>query len=160
MLKSLDNLPGVSFQSDGSSYFSVRGGSRDQNLILLDDAPIYNPSHLLGLFYSYYPGGHKNVELYRADFPVQYGGRLSSVIDIRAKDGNMNKFSGNASISPVSTRFSIEGPFRKEAVPILFFSYFNFRLTCQGCKSIGGSFILPILLPSSISGWGNATGFT
>ncbi len=128
MLKSLDNLPGVSFQSDGSSYFSVRGGSRDQNLILLDEAPIYNPSHLLGLFTPIIPEAIKNVELYRADFPVQYGGRLSSVVDIRAKDGNMNKFSGSASISPVSTRFNIEGPFRKEAS-----SYFvSFRISTFG----------------------------
>ena len=115
MIKSLDNLPGISFQSDGSSFFSVRGGGRDQNLILLDDAPIYNPSHLLGLFTPIIPEAIRHAEIYRADFPVQFGGRLSSVIDIRANDGNMRKFSGRASIGPVSTRFSIEGPIRKEA---------------------------------------------
>jgi|WetSurSiteA1Bulk_404760.scaffolds.fasta_scaffold00024_4 hypothetical protein len=128
MLKSLDNLPGVSFQSDGSSYFSVRGGNRDQNLILLDEAPIYNPSHLLGLFTPIIPEAIKHTEIYRADFPVQYGGRLSSVIDIRARDGNMMKFSGCASISPVSTRFSVEGPFKKEMS-----SYFMaFRISTFG----------------------------
>ncbi len=128
MLKSLDNLPGISFQSDGSSYFSVRGGNRDQNLILLDEAPIYNPSHLLGLFTPIIPEAIKHTEIYRADYPVQYGGRLSSVIDIHARDGNMRKFSGSASISPVSTRFSVEGPFRKESS-----SYFvAFRVSTFG----------------------------
>jgi hypothetical protein len=115
LLKSLDNLPGISFQSDGSSYFSVRGGNHDQNLILLDDAPIYNPSHLLGLFTPVIPEAIKHTEIYRADFPVQYGGRLSSVIDIRAHDGNMSHFSGSASVSPVSSRFSVEGPLKKDA---------------------------------------------
>jgi len=128
LLKSLDNLPGISFQSDGSSYFSVRGGNHDQNLILLDDAPIYNPSHLLGLFTPIIPEAVKHTEIYRADFPVQYGGRLSSVIDIRARDGNMSHFSGNASISPVSSRFSVEGPLKKDAS-----SYFvSFRASTFG----------------------------
>jgi hypothetical protein len=128
MLKSLDNLPGISFQSEGSSYFSVRGGNRDQNLILLDEAPIYNPTHLLGLFTPIIPEAIKNVELYRADFPVEYGGRLSSVIDIRARDGNMRRFSGNMNLSPVSTRFSLEGPFVKDAS-----SYFvSFRISTFG----------------------------
>ena len=128
MLKSLDHLPGISFQSDGSSYFSVRGGGRDQNLILLDEAPIFNPSHLLGLFTPIIPEAIKHTEIYRADFPVQYGGRLSSVIDIRARDGNMKKFSGSASISPVSTRFSVEGPFKRNSS-----SYFvSFRVSTFG----------------------------
>ncbi len=128
MLKSLDNLPGISYQSDGSSYFSVRGGGHDQNLILLDEAPLYNPSHMLGLFTPIIPEAIKHVEIYRADFPVQYGGRLSSVIDIRAKDGNMRKFSGSASLGPVSTRFSVEGPFKKDAS-----SYFvSFRVSTFG----------------------------
>jgi hypothetical protein len=115
MLKALDHLPGISFQSDGSSYFSVRGGAHDQNLILLDDAPIFNPSHLLGLFTPIIPEAVKHTEVYKADFPVQFGGRLSSVVDIRTKDGNLQRFSGNASIGPVSTRFSLEGPFRKNS---------------------------------------------
>ena len=128
MLKSLDNLPGICFQSDGSSFFSVRGGSHDQNLILLDEAPIYNPSHLLGLFTPIIPEAIKNTEVYRADFPIQYGGRLSSVIDIRARDGNMERFSGNANLSPVSTRFCVEGPFKRNVS-----SYFlSFRISTFG----------------------------
>ncbi|MBI9067659.1 MAG: TonB-dependent receptor [Salinivirgaceae bacterium] len=115
MLKSLDNLPGISFQSDGSSYFYVRGGNRDQNLILLDEAPIYNPSHMLGLFTPIIPDAIKNTTIYKADFPIQYGGRLSSLIDIRTRDGNMEKFSGSSSIGLVSARISVEGPIKKEA---------------------------------------------
>lgn len=128
MLKSLDNLPGISFQGEGSSFFSVRGGQTDQNLILLDEAPIFNPSHLLGLFTPVIPEAIKHTEVYKADFPVQFGGRLSSVIDIRARDGNMQRFSGNASLSPVSTRFSLEGPLKKDAS-----SYFlSFRVSTFG----------------------------
>jgi len=115
MLKSLDLLPGISFQSDGSSYFYVRGGNRDQNLILLDEAPLYNPSHLLGLFTPIIPEAVKHTEIYKADFPVQYGGRLSSIMDIRTRDGNMQRFSGSASTGFVSTRISLEGPFKKDA---------------------------------------------
>lgn len=113
-LKSLDQFPGIGFQGDGSSFFHVRGGHRDQNLILLDDAPIFNPSHLLGLFTPVIPEAVKHAEIYRADFPVQFGGRLSSVIDIRARDGNMQKLAGSASVSPISARFSLEGPFKKD----------------------------------------------
>ncbi len=115
MLKSLDNLPGISFHNDGSSYFYVRGGYKDQNLILLDEATIYNPSHLLGLFTPIIPEAVKYTNIYKADFPIQYGGRLSSVLDIRTKDGNMEKISGNGNLGLISTRLSIEGPFKKNA---------------------------------------------
>lgn len=115
MLKSLDNLPGISFHNEGSSYFYVRGGNRDQNLIILDEATIYNPSHLFGLFTPIIPDAVKNTEIYKADFPAQYGGRLSSVIDIRTRDGNMQRLSGSASIGLVSTRYRLEGPFKKNA---------------------------------------------
>ncbi|MBN2275497.1 MAG: TonB-dependent receptor [Bacteroidales bacterium] len=115
MLKSLDLQPGISFQSDGSSYFYVRGGNRDQNLILLDEAPIYNPSHLLGLFTPIIPEAVKHTEIYKADFPIQYGGRLSSIMDIRTCDGNMQRFSANVNVGLVSTRISLEGPLKKDA---------------------------------------------
>ncbi len=115
MLRSLGNLPGVSFQNEGSSYFNVRGGARDQNLILLDEATIYNPSHFLGLFTPIIPEAVKHTEVYKADFPIQYGGRLSSVIDIRTRDGDMQKFSGSGSIGLVATRMSFEGPLKKNS---------------------------------------------
>lgn len=115
MLKSLDKLPGISFHGDGSSYFYVRGGNRDQNLILLDEAPIYNPSHLLGLFTPIIPEAIKSTKVYKADFPIQYGGRLSSVIDIRTRDGNMERFTGSGSIGLLANRLTIEGPIKKDA---------------------------------------------
>ena len=115
MLKTLANLPGISFHNEGSSYFYVRGGNSDQNLIILDEATIYHPSHLLGLFTPIIPDAVKHTEVYKADFPIQYGGRLSSVIDIRTRDGNMQKFSGSANIGLVSNRYSIEGPLKKKS---------------------------------------------
>ncbi len=113
MLKMLDHLPGINFQNDGSSYFNVRGGGRDQNLILIDEAPVFNPSHLLGFYTPIIPEAVKNVEVYKASYPVEFGGRISSVIDIRTRDGNMQRFSGSAGIGLVSSRLSVEGPFRK-----------------------------------------------
>jgi len=115
VLKTLEFQPGISFYGDGSSYFHVRGGYYDQNLILLDDATVYNPSHLLGIFTPIIPDAVKSVDVYKGDFPVQYGGRLSSVVDIRTNDGNKNAFSGSASIGLISTRASFEGPLKKEA---------------------------------------------
>lgn len=115
LLRSLDNLPGISFHGDGSSYFYVRGGNRDQNMILLDEAPIYNPSHMLGLFTPISPDVVKTTRVYKADFPVEYGGRLSSLIDIRTRDGNMEKFSGMASLGLLSGMLNIEGPFKRES---------------------------------------------
>lgn len=128
MLKSLETIPGISFQSDASSFFYVRGGNRDQNLILLDDAPIFNPTHLLGLFTPIIPEAIKHTEVYRGDFPIHFGGRISSVIDIRAKDGNTSRISGSARLSPVSNRFSIEGPLKKDASSF----FLSFRLSTFG----------------------------
>lgn len=114
VLRTLGQLPGVSFQNEGSSYFYVRGGNRDQNLILLDEAIIFNPSHLLGLFSTIIPDAIKHTEVFKGDFPVQYGGKLSSVVDVRTRDGNMEKFSGSASTGLVASRISLEGPIKKE----------------------------------------------
>jgi hypothetical protein len=115
MLKSFNNLPGISFQGDGSSYFYVRGGNRDQNLILLDEAPIYNPSHMFGLFTPIIPDAVKTTNIYKAGFPIQFGGRLSSIVDIRTRDGNMEQFGGSASLGLVAARLTLEGPFKKQA---------------------------------------------
>jgi hypothetical protein len=115
VIKTLEFQPGICFYGDGSSYFHVRGGNYDQNLILLDEATIFNPSHLLGIFSPIIPDAIKSVDIYKADFPINYGGRLSSVIDIRAKDGNKNKFSASGNLGLISARGTIEGPFKKEA---------------------------------------------
>ncbi|MBN1598095.1 MAG: TonB-dependent receptor [Bacteroidales bacterium] len=115
VIKTLEYQSGISFYGDGSSYFHVRGGNYDQNLIILDEATIFNPSHLLGIFSPIIPDAVKSVDIYKADFPVQYGGRLSSVVDIRTKDGNKNKFSASGSLGLISARGTVEGPLKKDA---------------------------------------------
>jgi len=115
VIKSLAFQPGIVFYGDGSSYFHVRGGNYDQNLIILDEAIIFNPSHLFGIFSPIIPDAIKSVDIYKADFPVNYGGRLSSVIDISTKDGNKNKFSATGSLGLISARGTIEGPIKKDA---------------------------------------------
>jgi hypothetical protein len=115
VIKSLAFQPGIIFYGDGSSYFHVRGGNYDQNLIILDEATIFNPSHLLGIFSPIIPDAIKSVDIYKADFPINYGGRLSSVVDISTKDGNKNKVSASGALGLISARGTIEGPFKKDA---------------------------------------------
>src|SRR5690606_14123381 len=92
----------------------VRGGSPDQNLILLDDVPVYNASHLFGFFSVFNTDAIKDVQLIKGGFPARYGGRLSSVIDITMKEGNSKKFAGVASIGLVASRLTLEGPLFSE----------------------------------------------
>ncbi|MEN8249336.1 MAG: TonB-dependent receptor [Bacteroidota bacterium] len=119
VIKALETIPGINFQSEGSTFFFVRGGNKDQNMVLIDDAPIYNPTHALGLFSSIVPGAVNSVDVYKSDFPISKGGRLSSVIDIKTKEGNKNQFSGWGNIGLVSTQLGIEGPIKKEASSFL-----------------------------------------
>lgn len=114
VIKSLQVIPGIKLFADGSTMFHVRGGDRDQNLILLDEAPIYNPSHVLGLFSTIIPDAAKDIKIYKGDFPVQHGGRLSSLIDIKTKDGNMKKFGFSGSLGLMATRFAVEGPLKRD----------------------------------------------
>lgn len=110
VIKALQTIPGIKSFGDGSSLFYVRGGNSDQNLILLDEAPIYNPSHLFGFFSVISPDAINDVEAYKGDFPANYGGRLSSVIDIRAKNGNLKRFGFSGNIGPYASNLSVEGP--------------------------------------------------
>ncbi len=110
MIKSLQLLPGVKSTGAMSSGMSIRGGARDQNLMLLDEATVYNASHLGGIFSVFNNDAIKNVELYKGQIPAKYGGRLSSLIDIRMKDGNMKKISANGGIGLISSRLTLEGP--------------------------------------------------
>jgi len=110
LLKALQLMPGVSNGTDGSSGIYVRGGSPDQNLILLDGVPLYNAMHLAGFFSVFTPEAIKDVSLYKSGFPARFGGRLSSVIDVRMKDGNMNKYTGSLSVGLISSKFTLEGP--------------------------------------------------
>jgi len=116
VIKSLAAIPGIKFFGDGSTIFYVRGGSRDQNMITIDEAPVYNPTHLLGFFSTVVPDAIKDVKIYKGDFPANYGGRLSSLIDIRTKDGNMNQFGMDGSLGLISSRLSLEGPIWKEHI--------------------------------------------
>ena len=113
-LKTLQLLPGVSSVSDGNSGFSVRGGSPDQNLILLDEAPVYNASHLLGFFSTFNSDAIKDVTLYKGDMPAQYGGRLSSMVDVRMNDGNDQDLHVSGGVGLISAKLDVEGPIEKD----------------------------------------------
>ena len=113
ILKTIQLLPGVSSAGEGASGFNVRGGAADQNLILFDEAIIYNSSHLFGLFSVFNSDAIKEVKLFKGGIPSSYGGRLSSVLDVYQKDGNNQKNSINGGIGAISSRFLIEGPIQK-----------------------------------------------
>lgn len=119
VLKTLQLLPGVSQGSEGSSNILVRGGGPEQNLILLDGTLIYNPSHFLGIFSTFNGDAIKNVELYKGGFPARFGGRLSSVVDLVMKDGNMKKIHGDGSIGLLASNLTLEGPVKKDKTSFL-----------------------------------------
>jgi hypothetical protein len=114
IIKSLLFLPGVTNAGEGQSGFNVRGGAADQNLIRLDEATIYNSSHLFGFFSVFNPDAIKDLKLYKGGIPSRYGGRVSAVLDIYQKDGNSKKFSLNGGIGLISSRLLAEGPIVKE----------------------------------------------
>jgi len=114
IIKSLILLPGVTSAGEGASGFNVRGGAADQNLILLDEAIVFNSSHLFGFFSVFNPDVIKNVKLYKGGIPAKYGGRLSSVLDIYQKEGNSKDFNVTGGIGLISSRLLIEGPLEKE----------------------------------------------
>lgn len=114
IIKSIQLLPGVSTVGEGASGFNVRGGSVGQNLILLDEAPVYNSSHLLGFFSVFNPDAVKDIKLYKGAVPSRYGGRLASLLDVRMKEGNNKKFEVGGGIGTVFSRIAVEGPLIKE----------------------------------------------
>lgn len=113
VLKSIQLLPGIKSASEASSGFYVRGGSADQNLILLDEAPVYNPSHLLGFFSTFNSDAIKDVTLYKGGMPAQYGGRLSSVVDVVMKEGNNKQYNFSGGVGLILSRLTAEGPIKK-----------------------------------------------
>lgn len=119
IIKAIQLLPGVQSAGEGSSGFSVRGSSTDQNLILLDEASVYNASHLMGFFSVFNHDAVKDVKLYKGDIPAEFGGRLASLLDIRQKEGNMKKISGAGGIGLISSRFTIEGPVIKDKMSFI-----------------------------------------
>ena len=114
VLKTIQLLPGIQFAGDGNSGFFVRGGGADQNLILLDEATVYNPSHLLGFFSTFNSDAIKDVTVYKGAMPAEYGGRLSSAVDIKMNDGNNKDYRFGGGIGLISTRLNAEGPIVKE----------------------------------------------
>lgn len=114
LLNAAVTLPGIAKAGEGAAGYNVRGGRTDQNLILLDNAVIYNPVHFFGIFSALNPYTTGNIDIYKGNIPVEYGGRLSSVFDIQTKDGNTEEFSGEASIGPVTNSVMLEIPVAKE----------------------------------------------
>ncbi|MBQ9385654.1 MAG: carboxypeptidase-like regulatory domain-containing protein [Bacteroidaceae bacterium] len=113
VLKALQLLPGVMAGAEATAGLYVRGGNPDENLLLLDGVPVYNVNHMFGMFSVFNPDAIKNVTLYKGSFPAHYYGRLSSVVDIRMKDGDMENYHGNVSIGLISSKFNFEGPIIK-----------------------------------------------
>lgn len=114
ILKTIQMLPGIKSAGDGNSGFYVRGGASDQNLILLDEAPVYNASHLLGFFSTFNSDAIKDMTVYKGGMPAQYGGRLSSVLDIKMNDGNNQDYNVSGGVGLISTKLNVEGPIQKD----------------------------------------------
>ncbi|RMG26849.1 MAG: TonB-dependent receptor [Bacteroidetes bacterium] len=114
IIKSLQLKPGVSAGSEGSSGIFVRGGGPDQNLVLLDGSTVYNPSHLFGFFSTFNSDAVKDVKLHKGGFPAEYGGRLSSVIDVKMNEGNKKKFAATGGLGLIASRLTLEGPLKKD----------------------------------------------
>lgn len=114
IMKTVQLLPGVQSAGEGNAGFNVRGGASDQNLILLDEATVYNASHLFGFFSVFNPDAIKDLDLYKGGIPARYGGRLSSLLDIRMKDGNSKRFSMSGGLGLIASRLTIESPIFKE----------------------------------------------
>ena len=120
VIKTITLLPGVTNAGEGASGFNVRGGGADQNLILLDEAIIFNSSHLFGFFSVFNPESIKDIRLYKGGIPAKYGGRVSSVLNIFQKEGNKNKFNSQGGLGLISSRLLLEGPIKKETTSFLF----------------------------------------
>lgn len=119
VIKSIQLLPGVTSAGEGTTGMFVRGGSSDQNLILLDEATVYNASHLLGFFSVFNPDAIKNVEIYKGGIPARYGGRISSILDIQMREGNNKKLELSGGLGSISSRFTAEGPIIKDKSSLL-----------------------------------------
>ena len=142
VLKSLQLLPGVQTAGEGSTNISVRGGSFDQNLIILDEAPVYNPSHALGFFSTFNTDALNNVSFYKGAFPAQYGGRLSSIVDITMREGNYKKFAANIGIGLLASRVTLEGPIVKDKASFIVSGRYSYA---GQVVNLGGKFGQEIL---------------
>src|ERR1035437_3080895 len=142
ILKTIQLLPGIKGVSEGNSGFYVRGGGADQNLILLDEANVYNPSHLLGFFSVFNSDAIKDVTIYKGGIPAEYGGRISSVLDIKMNDGNNKKFKATGGVGLIASRLTLEGPIVKDKGSFIISArrtYADLFLKLFGPKNIRGS---------------------
>jgi hypothetical protein len=136
VVKSLESVPGFKLHSDGSTFYYVRGGQRDQNLVLIDDSPIYNPSHLLGLFSTIIPDAVTDINIYKGDIPASMGGRLSSTLDIHTKKGNDQFTQVWGNVGLISTKLGVEGPIKKNASSFLISGRFSrLAVALSGARS-------------------------
>ncbi len=145
IIKSLQMLPGVTKNGEGTSGFHVRGGAADQNLVLLDEAIIYNTSHMLGFFSVFNADAIKDMKLYKGGIPARFGGRTSSVLDVRQKDGNSKKFALKGGVGLISSRLALEGPMFNDKGSFLVAgrsSYVNLFLALSGEKNRVGFYDL------------------
>ncbi len=145
VLKVVLTLPGVTSVGEATTGFNVRGGSADENLILLDGATIYNPAHFFGFFAAFNPDIVKDIELYKSSIPEKFGGRLASVLDITNREGNKKIFTGSAGIGLLTSRFNIEGPIVKDKTSFIFgarttYSDWLLHLLPQAYKNSSASF--------------------
>ncbi|WP_242693062.1 TonB-dependent receptor [Sabulibacter ruber] len=138
VLKVILTLPGVKSVGEATTGFNVRGGATDQNLILFNDATLYNPTHFFGFFSAFNPEVVKEVELYKSSIPARFGGRLSSVLDITTREGNKTKFTGSAGLGLITSRVNLEGPIFKDKTSFLF-----------GARTTYSNWLLDILPGSS-----------
>lgn len=141
VLKTLQLLPGVQGGTEGFSGLYVRGGGPDENLLLLDGIPIYNAEHLLGIFSIFQPEAVKKVTLYKGSFPARYGGRISSIVDVRTNDGNLYETHGSFGVSMLSDKFHLEGPLRKGRT--------SYSVSARGMHTL---FLTPILKLAGFDG--------
>jgi hypothetical protein len=138
-LKALQFLPGVISSAEGTTSLSIRGGSNDQNLFLLDEAPVYNPSHALSFFSIFNPDAIQSVSLHKSEIPVTYGGRLSSVVNVRTKEGNRNALSFSGAVGTIASRLTIEGPLVKKHKKISFLASGRY---CYAGSVVNGIYFL------------------
>ena len=142
IIRALQLLPGISTLAEGSTGFSVRGGGPDQNLVLLDEATVYNAGHLLGFFSVFNNDAIKDVSIYKGDIPAANGGRLSSLLDVRMKEGNSKKFSATGGIGLISSRLTVEGPINKDKTSFIIAgrrTYADLFIPLFGNEDLNGS---------------------
>ena len=120
IMKVVQLMPGIQSGAEGTSGIHVRGGGSDQNLFLIDGVPIYNANHLFGFFSTFNPSAIKSTNVYTGGFPARYGGRLSSVVDIRMNEGNLKKLTGDFTIGLISSKITLEGPIVKDKTAFMF----------------------------------------